>query len=146
MLIAVLVLLGVDLIVLLVLAVIAVARRRWLKRQSGQFVGAIRVTEGESHGLRTKWKRGSGRWVRDVFVWNKAPFMLRSELIPVDSFLRERQANAGEVKRLGDAPGIIGLITSAATIEIAARPEDRDLALGPFTTPSNTHGERPVTA
>jgi hypothetical protein len=49
-----------------------------------EFAGAIRVPGGAVGGLSPKWKRGSGRWVRDVLVWSKAPFMFRNELIPVD--------------------------------------------------------------
>jgi hypothetical protein len=39
--------------------------------------GAIRVSSGDLDGLSPKWKRGSGRWVRNVLVWSKAPLMLR---------------------------------------------------------------------
>jgi hypothetical protein len=46
--------------------------RRWLKRQPGEFAGAIRVSGGDVDGLSPKWKRGSGRWVRDVLAWSKA--------------------------------------------------------------------------
>jgi hypothetical protein len=74
MLIALLAVLGVNLIVLVVLAAIVLGRKRWLKRQAGQFFGAVRVTRGEVHGLKSRWKRGSGRWVRDVLVWSKGPF------------------------------------------------------------------------
>src|SRR6266498_3800252 len=76
MLIALLVLLGVDLIVVVALLVFVLGRRRWLKRQPGEFSGAIRVVHGEVGGLGSKWKRGSGRWVRDVLVWTKAPLLL----------------------------------------------------------------------
>jgi hypothetical protein len=36
---------------------------------------------------------------------------------------------------LGDEPVVIELISGNATIEIATRPEQRNLATGPFTTP-----------
>jgi hypothetical protein len=62
-------------------------RRRWLKRQPGEFAGAIRVSSGDVDGLSRKWKHGSGRWVRDVLVWTKAPLMVRNELVPVDAAL-----------------------------------------------------------
>jgi hypothetical protein len=72
MLIALLIALGVDLAVVVVFAVFMFGRRRWLKRQPGGFTGAIRVPGGAVEGLSPKWKRGSGRWVRDVLMWSKA--------------------------------------------------------------------------
>ena len=55
-----------------------------------------------SSDLSRKWKRGSGCWVRDVFVWTKAPLMVRNELIPVDCLCGEHPAHADGLKRLGD--------------------------------------------
>jgi Protein of unknown function (DUF2550) len=75
MIIALLVVLGVDLIIVVALAAVVIARRRWVKHQPGDFQGAIRVADGDVHGLGPKWKRGHGRWVRDVLVWTKAPLM-----------------------------------------------------------------------
>jgi hypothetical protein len=72
MLIALLAILGVDLIVVVAFAAFVLGRRRWLKRQPGEFAGAIRVSGGDVDGLSPKWKRGSGRWVRDVLVWQGA--------------------------------------------------------------------------
>jgi hypothetical protein len=46
MLIALLAILGVDLIVIVAFAVFVPGRRRWLKRQPGEFAGAIRVSRG----------------------------------------------------------------------------------------------------
>jgi hypothetical protein len=94
-LIALLAVLGVNLIVLVAFAVLVAGRRRWLKRQPGEFTGAVRVSSGAVDGLTAKWRRGSGRWVRDVFVWNKGPFMYRTVLVPVDRLAGERQAQAG---------------------------------------------------
>ena len=126
--------LGVDLIVVIAFVVLVVGRRRWLKRQSGEFMGAVRVSDGAVHGLGSKWKHGSGRWVRDVFVWSKAPLLLRNELVPVDGFLGERRAEAGEVKHLGDKPVVIELLCSDSKIEVAAKPQHRALAMGATTT------------
>ena len=42
MLIALLIALGVDLVVVVAVAVFVIGRRRWLKRQPGGFAGAIR--------------------------------------------------------------------------------------------------------
>jgi hypothetical protein len=136
MLIALLVVLGVDLIVIVVLVALLLGRRRWVKRQPGEFAGAIRVTSGEVDGLGPKWKRGSGRWVRDVLVWTKAPLLLQNELVPVDRLAGVHPARAGEVKRLGDDPVVIEFESDSAKIEVAARAEHRALASGPSTTPA----------
>jgi hypothetical protein len=84
MLIALLALLGVDLIVVVALLALVLSRKRWVKRQPGAFRGAIRLTGGEFDGLGAKWHRGYGHWVRDVLVWTKAPFLFRNELVPID--------------------------------------------------------------
>ena len=133
MLIGLLIVLGVDLAVVAAVAVVVLGRRRWLKRQPGEFTGAIRVSSGGVHGIGTKWKRGSGRWVRDVLVWSKPPFMFRNELVPIDRFVREREADIGDVKRLGDRPVVVEFASSDATIEVAARGERSGLVTGPFS-------------
>jgi hypothetical protein len=84
MVIALLAVLGVDLIVIVVLFGAVLTRRRWVSHQPGAFKGAIRVAEGAVSGLGGKWKRGYGRWVRDVLVWTKAPALFRNELVAVD--------------------------------------------------------------
>jgi hypothetical protein len=81
MLIALLVVLGVDLGVIVAVLVVVLARRRWVSRQPGAFRGAILVTEGDVPGLSGRWRRGYGRWVRDVLVWTKGPLLFRSELV-----------------------------------------------------------------
>jgi hypothetical protein len=91
------------------------------------------VSSGDVEGLSPKWKRGSGRWVRDVLVWSKAPLMYRNELIPVDRPCKERPAYADGVKRLGDNPVVIEFASGHARIEVAARAGHRDLVTGPLT-------------
>jgi hypothetical protein len=54
MVIALLAVLGVDLIVIVVLLGAVFTRRRWVSRQPGAFKGAIRVVEGEVSGLGGK--------------------------------------------------------------------------------------------
>jgi hypothetical protein len=132
MLIALLVALGVDLIVVVAFAALVLGRRRWIKRQPGEFAGAIRVSGGDEDGLGSKWKRGSGRWVRDVLVWSKKPLMFRNELVPVDRLVSERAARSGEVKRLGDKPVVIEFESDGARIEVTARAEQRSLMIGPL--------------
>ncbi len=138
MLIALLALLGVDLIVIVVFVVFVITRKRWVKRQPGAFAGAIRVTGGEVDGLKSKWKRGYGRWVGDVLVWTKAPLLFRNELVAVDGLAGEaRAAGPGEVKRVGDDPVILALAADGgARIEVAAAADDRGRAPGPLAAPA----------
>jgi hypothetical protein len=131
-LIALLAILGVNLIVIVVLLAAALSRKRWVKRQPGSFRGVIRVSGGEIDGLAPKWGRGYGRWVRDVLVWTKAPFFFRNELVPADGLEQQRPAAPGEVKRLGDDPVIVRLRTERATVEVAAHDEESQLLVGPY--------------
>jgi hypothetical protein len=134
MLIALLAVLGVNLWVLVVLLAVLLARRRWAIRQPGAFKGAVRVVEGDVPGLRSKWKRGYGRWVRDILVWTKAPFHFRNELIAADFLAGQaRTGKPAEVKRLGKCPAIVLLaVQGASRIEVAASAGGREQALGPF--------------
>jgi hypothetical protein len=136
MLIALLAVLGVNVIVLVVLAAFVFGRKRWVKRQPGAFRGAIRVTGGEVDGLRPKWARGYGRWVREVLVWTKAPFLLRNELVPTDRLAEQRPARTDEVKRLGEHPSVIEVTADGATLQVAATARDIELLLGPYRTPA----------
>jgi hypothetical protein len=131
-LIALLAILGVNLIVIVVLLAFVVSRKRWVMRQPGSFRGVIRVSSGEVDGLRAKWGRGYGRWVRDVLVWTKAPFYFRNELVAADGLDEQRPAGSDEVKRLGDHPVIVQLSAGSATVAVAAHDDEVEELLGPF--------------
>ena len=90
-------------------------------------------------GLDAKWKRGYGRWVRDILVWTKAPFLFRNELVLADSLAAgPRPTKAGEVKRLGKHPTVLTVaVEGGARIELAAADEPEQ-ALGPFAATSGT--------
>ena len=61
MLIALLAVLGVDLIVIVVFGAFVLGRKRWVKQQPGRF-GALSGSPMERvEGLGTKWGRGYGR-------------------------------------------------------------------------------------
>jgi hypothetical protein len=135
MLIALLALLGVNLIVIVVLLAFVLSRKRWVKRQPGSFRGVIRVSSGEVDGLRAKWGRGYGRWVRDVLVWTKAPFFFRNELVAVEGMDQQRPAGPDEVKRLGDHPIVVRLTLGSATVEVAAQDDDAARLRGPYGEP-----------
>ena len=138
MVIALLAVLGVDLIVIVAFLGVVLSRRRWVSRQPGAFKGAIRVVDGEVSGLGPKWKRGYGRWVRDVLVWTKAPLMFQNELVAVDGLAGEvRAAELGDVKRVGSDPMILPLAADGgARVEVAAAADDRGRALGPVAAPA----------
>ena len=102
MLIALLAVLGVDLAVVVAFGANVLLRRRWVGRRPGAFKGAIRINAGEVPRLSTRWRRGYGRWVRDVLVWEKAPLLFRSEFVLADALAAPvRPAFPGEVRRLG---------------------------------------------
>jgi hypothetical protein len=100
MVIALLAVLGVDLIVIVSFLAVVLSRRRWVSHQPDAFKGAVRVVDGEVSGLGAKWQRGYGRWVRDVLVWTKAPSLFRKELVAVD-VLRGRHARPSLVRSSG---------------------------------------------
>jgi Protein of unknown function (DUF2550) len=135
MLIALLAILGVNLIVVAVLLVSVLSRRRWVKRQAGSFRGVIRISSGEIDGLPSKWRRGYGRWVRDVLVWTKPPFFFRNELVATDGLDEQRPALPDEVKRLGDHPIVAQLRIGDATVAVAAHGDESELLLGPYGKP-----------
>jgi len=140
MLIALLAVLGVDLIVIAVIAAVVMGRRRWVKRQDGAFRGAIRVESGQLDGVGEKWKRGYGHWVRDVLVWTNGPLLLSNHIMAVDAVDEERVASLEQVKGLGDDPVSATLRIGVATAEVAMRHEDRELL------PKSTTGAQVRTA
>jgi hypothetical protein len=146
MVIALLVLLGVDLVLVAGLAVLVLGRKRWVRRQSGAFAGAIRVADGELDEVGSKWCRGYGRWVRDVLVWTRAPFLFRNTVLPADGLDAERRARKDEVKRLGDEPIVLTFAVGDGRLEVAVRPQHRTAALAPFagaeTDPSGVPAAR----
>src|SRR4051794_27167615 len=116
MLIALLAVLGVNLIVIVVLLAVVLSRKRWVTRQAGSFHGAIKVSNGEVDGLRSKWGRGYGRWDRHVLVWTKGPFLFRNEVVVVDGLDPRPPARPARVKRLGDQPVLTRLMSGSATV------------------------------
>jgi hypothetical protein len=142
MFIALLAVLGVDLIVIVVLLAAVLSRRRWVSRQPGAFKGAIRVVQGDVHGLGSKWRRGYGRWIGQVLVWTKAPFLFRNELVVAEAPAGEaRTAEPGEVKRLGKHPAVVPVaVDRGARIEVAVSGDGDggERARGPFAAAPGT--------
>jgi hypothetical protein len=138
--IALLAVLGVDLIVIVVLLVFILGRKRWVTHQPGAFRGAIRVVSGDIDGLGAKWSRGYGHWIRDVLVWTKAPFLFRNQLLAGDGLHELRAAQPHEVKRLGDHPVMVQVGVGSAIVELAAGSDDTRLLLGPYPEPVGASG------
>jgi hypothetical protein len=135
MLIALLAVLGVDLIVVVALLASVLSRRRWVMRQPGAFRGAMRVASGDIDGLSPRWRRGYGRWVGDVLVWARAPFLFRNELMATDGADEQGSAGTDNIRRLGDHPVVVRVRTGNAAAELAGRDRDRELLLGPYHKP-----------
>jgi Protein of unknown function (DUF2550) len=137
-LIALLAVLGVDLWVIVVVLAVVLARKRWVSHQPGAFKGAIRIVEGDVPGLGARWKRGYGRWVREILVWTKTPFLFRNELVAADARAGDdRVPEPGEVRRLGKHPTVIPLAADGGTrIEVAVSADGRERAAGPFAAPA----------
>jgi hypothetical protein len=135
MLIALLAVLGVDLMVIVALLAAVLSRRRWVMRQPGAFRGAIRIADGQIEGLgsTSEWKAGYGRWVRDVLVWTKAPFFFRNAILATDGAGETRSARPDEVKRLGDHPVVVRVRMGSAAVELAAREDAGELIRGPYS-------------
>jgi hypothetical protein len=132
LLIALLAILGVNLLAIAVVLAIVLSRKRWVMRQPGAFRGAIRVADGEIDGLHAKWGRGYGRWVSNVLVWTKAPFLFRNEVLRTDGLEQGPSGRPLAVKRLGEQPVVVRVKMGVATAEVAARDDDRERVLGPY--------------
>ena len=145
MVIALLAVLGVNLIVLVALVGSVVSRKRWVRHEPGAFPSVVRTVDGEIRGLGPTWHRGYGRWVRDVLVWTKGPFLFRNELVAADSLDGPRRAEPNEVKRL-DEPVVVRVRDGAATVEVAAQSDDAELLIGPYppTAEPENGGLRPA--
>ena len=132
MVIALLAVLGVNLMVLVAFVGSVVSRKRWVRHEPGAFPGVVRVVDGDIHGLGPTWHRGYGRWVGDVLVWTKGPFLFRNELAAVDDLEGQRPGHPDDVKHVGDHPVVIRVRIGDAAVELAAGREDSRLLLGPY--------------
>ena len=132
-------LLGAPIWIVVTLVALLFWRSRWVRRRSGSFKCSVRRASGDVTDaivdVPSKFKLGYGLWVSNVFIWERGRATFRDFLLPVDGIDEGgvRRAKPKEVKGLGDEPVIATLVVgSAAGVEVAARAEDRDIALGPF--------------
>ena len=131
MLVALLAVLGVNLLVVVALLAALLGRRRWLARRPGAFRGAARVVEGDARGLRRRWTAGYGRWVRDVFVWTPAPLLLRTVLLPVDAVSVARSVAPKEIRHPRHLTAVATLTAAPRTLVEVAVGEQDDLPARP---------------
>ena len=84
---------------------------------------------------RKRWTRGHGIWVSDA--WRGSPAAWNEDLLQVND-VTPRTPDPEERKRLhrlGDGFSIATLaIAEGGTLEVAARPEEREALPGPFLT------------
>jgi len=130
----VVILLLVDLAAVVALTAVYMRRRQCVTGRRGAFKGKLRVVDGEVPGLSTRWKTGYGHWVRDVLVWDTAPFLWRTKVIPVDGTdVSGIHGANGSISRLGRRPIVTPLISEHhSRLELVTSEEDQDLVLGPF--------------
>jgi hypothetical protein len=130
----VVILLLVDLAAVVGLTAAYMRRRQCITGRRGAFKGKLRVVDGEVPGLSASWKTGYGHWVRDVLVWDTAPFLWRTKVIPVDGTDASGIHGAnGSISRLGRRPMVTPLISEHhSRLELVTSEEDQDLVLGPF--------------
>ena len=130
---AILIALGVSAIAVVIFLSVFL-RRRWLIRRPSGFVGAARVTSGELPGFGKKWRRGLG-WADDGLHWVKLPFLFRKEVVAISGVSTGRPSDAAGVKRLGDNPVAFEFQIDGATLELAAKAEDRELVRHTINVP-----------
>jgi hypothetical protein len=130
----VVILLLVDLAAVVALTAAYMRRRQCITGRRGAFKGKLRVVDGEVPGLSASWKTGYGHWVRDVLVWDTAPFLWRTKVIPVDGTdVSGIHGANGSISRLGRRPMVTPLISEhRSRLELVTSEEDQDLVLGPF--------------
>ena len=126
---AVLALLGVPLWFCAVGIGVLVFRSRALSHRPGDI--PVRVLRPG----KTRWTRGHGIWVSNVFAWRGSPAAWTEDLVPVAS-VQMRTATASEhtpLRRLGDEPSVAVLTCpdgEALTVATAAR--HQKALQGPF--------------
>lgn len=132
MLIALYAILGIAVWTIIILFVLAYRQRRWAQSQPGTFRCALRISTEAGH---TAWRHGYARWVGHVIVFEPLPALSHTAAYEVTIFRQAqlRKARAQEVKRLGQPLVVVPFILSdGQMIEIVARTEHRERAIGPF--------------
>lgn len=120
-----------------------VLRNRSLRRRPGDL--PVRVLRPG----KTRWMRGHGVWVSDVFAWRGSPAAWSEELVQVTT-VTVRDPEPGEQKalhRLGTAAVVAALTTADGRTLLAAAAAEHRLTLpGPFAARPERTAPLPRTA
>ncbi len=139
---AVLAILGVPLWLCAVGISVLVLRSRALSARPGNI--QVRVLRPGA----SRWRRGHGLWLSDVFAWRASPAAWAEDLVLV-SALRTRAVNPGEaraLRRLGDDPVVVELTDAHGdTLTVAASADREETLAGPFSAPPATTAAPPTT-
>lgn len=137
MLIAILIALGVGAAgTLLILVGLMVFKRFKTIRHPAVFKTRVRITDGQSPGLKEAWKECYGAWVTTVLTTRKGLPLNIADVLPIATLDGVRDAVADEVKGLGDAPCIVSFtMTTGARIEVALPADAREVGLWPWPDP-----------
>jgi hypothetical protein len=126
---AILIFLGVPLWVCAAGIFTVIHRNRALRNRPGNV--PVRVLKSGS----TRWTRGHGLWISDVFAWRGSPAAWSEGLMHVVALdiAAAEPAEQKRLPRLGDAPVVATMTTAEqATVKVAVAGENRSAVLGPF--------------
>jgi hypothetical protein len=97
---------------------------------------------------KSRWIPGHAVWIHDVLAFRASPAAWKELLVWVTGAVA-RETTTEEAKklhRLGDDKVVATLsIVGGGTIEIAARAEDRDALLGPYSDRDDSRAEHETT-
>jgi len=126
---AILIFLGVPLWVCAAGIFAVVYRNRGLRKRHGDI--PVRVLKPG----KTRWVRGHGLWISDVFAWRGSPAAWSEGLMHVVavSVATPQPVEQKRLHRLGNAPAIATMTTAEkTTVKVAVAGEHRSDVLGPF--------------
>lgn len=141
MLIALLAVLGVDLIVVVLLLAGVVARSRWVRHQSGAFRGIVRIVDGQVPHLSGKADAATGDGSGTSSSGPRHRSTSAKALAPIDTVMSISKPTR-KVRRLGDNPRVVTLTTRTGYLDITVRAEDVVLVAGEFRSPARRLPDR----
>lgn len=141
MVVALLAILGVDLIVIVAVGGLVLSERRGVARHKARSPERSGSRTDSSTAAEKSGGRGYGRWVCDLLIGTHGPLLLRHRVMAADVD-REQTVSPEGVKRLGDDPLATTLRIGGATVEVATRREHRELLLNSWFGPARDHPPR----
>ena len=138
---AILMFLGVPLWICVLGITVTVLRNRGLRKRPGDIPARVRLPG------KTRWTRGHGIWVSDVFAWRGSPAAWKEKLVQVSGVTLRSPSEEEQHKlhRLGEGVQIATLSSvGGEPLEVAAAAEDSTALAGPFAAGADQ--ERPARA